>query len=361
MCAPPRQRRRVGVGGSLGLQQRRSSSHDAGRRSAGAGQLQDRLPGRQRRGRRLPSAGATGTAGHRGPRLSSERRRSDPAPFRSQDGHDRVAPRRRGQPVLGCHPARGGGRRRAARGVRALGQPRRGRRPRAGAVQAVRRPARRRAGARARRGGPVPPRGRAAAGYGDRVRRPGGGQPAGRLGARHQQRRRRGGGAAPRGRGPPAHRLPRRPADHPDRGPAARGLPRRARRPGHRRRPRPGRPGRPGRGRLGRGGHGAAVAPRPADGALHRPEHDHDRRGAGAAPPRPRAPGGAGRLRRLPAGRAALPGRHGGGAGPGGDGPHGRRAAVRPDRRQRPSARGAAGADHPDPPRLRRDIPHPGS
>ena len=44
----------------------------------------------------------------------------------------------------------------------------------------------------------------------------------------------------------------------------------------------------------------------PADGALHRPEHDHDRRGAGAAPPRPRAPGGAGRLRRLPAGRAAL-------------------------------------------------------
>ena len=41
-------------------------------------------------------------------------------------------------------------------------------------------------------------------------------------------------------------------------------------------------------------------------------------------------------------------------------GRHGRRAAVRPDRRQHPSARGAAGADHPDPPRLRRDIPHPG-
>ena len=63
------------------------------------------------------------------------------------------------------------------------------------------------------------------------------------------ERRRRGGGAAPRGRGPPAHRLPRRPAHDPDRGPAARGLPRRARRPGHRRRPRPGRAGHPGRGR----------------------------------------------------------------------------------------------------------------
>jgi LacI family transcriptional regulator len=46
---------------------------------------------------------------------------------------------------------------------------------------------------------------------------------------RHQRRRRRGRGAAPRGRGSSAHRLPRRPADHPDRRPAARGLPRRAR------------------------------------------------------------------------------------------------------------------------------------
>ena len=169
--------------------------------------------------------------------------------------------------------------------------------------------------------------------------------------------RRRGGGAAPRGRGPPAHRLPRRPAHDPDRGPAARGLPRRARRPRHRRRPHPGRPGHPGRVGLGRGDHHAAVPAGPPDGALHRPEHDHDRRGAGAAPPRPRTPGGARRLRRLPAGRAALAGRHGGGAGPDGDGPDGGRAAVRTDRRQHPSARGATGADDPGAPRLRRDAP----
>ena len=55
-------------------------------------------------------------------------------------------------PFSAADPAGGGGRRRAARGVRALGQPRRGRRPASGRwSQAVRRPARRRAGARARR------------------------------------------------------------------------------------------------------------------------------------------------------------------------------------------------------------------
>ena len=324
------------AGPERGQRGRRQAADDARRRRPGRGQPQDGVAGGQRGGRGLTRVDRARPAGGRRAGLPSERGCPCAAPRRHPHGVDRAAPRRRRRPVLRDGPACGAGRRRGARGGRALGERRRRRRARAGTGGGVLGPPDRRADPRARRRRPVVPRLRGGLGHRGRVRGPG---------ARAARRRRRGGdrrrrrgvrGPAPRGGRPHPDRLPRRP------GRAARAARRLPGRPGGGRdRPGPGarrrRP--PGR-RARRAGRERAVPHgRPADGAVHRAGRRDRHRAAGAAPARVAAAGRAGGVRRLRHRGPAVAGRDGRARRTPGGSARGPRTCCSPGWRARPAPR----------------------